>query len=51
MWPAEEFSFPKNHFIKEQPYSTQTLNDSRDQHTGAQFSFLNHMRLKENTNK
>ena len=37
--------------MKEQPYSSQILNDPRVQHRGAQFSFLNRMRPNENTNK
>ena len=37
--------------MKEQPYSSQFLNDLRDQPTGAQFSFLNSLRINEKTNK
>ena len=37
--------------MKEQPYSSQILNDPRVQHAGAQFSFLNRMRPNENTDK
>ena len=37
--------------MKEQTYSSQILNDHRVQHADAQFSFLNRMRRKENTNK
>ena len=37
--------------MKEQPYSSQILNDHRVQHRGAQFSFLNRMLPNENTNK
>ena len=52
MSAAEEFILiPKNQFMKEQPCSSQILNDPRVQHTGAHFSFLNPMRPKENTNK
>ena len=48
MSTAEEFILiPKNQFMKEQPYSSQILNDPRVQHTGAHFSFLNRMRLKK----
>ena len=42
---------PKIQFMKEQPYSSQILNDPRVHHTGAQFSFLNRMRPNENTGK
>ena len=49
---AEEFILiPKNQLMKEQPYSSQNLNDPRVQHRGAQFSFLNRMRPKVNTDK
>ena len=52
METAEEFILiPKNQFMKEQPFSSQILNDPRVQHTGAQFSFLNRMRPTENTKK
>ena len=52
MSTAEEFILiPKNQFMKEQPYSSQILNDPRVQHRGAQFSFLNRMRPNENTEK
>ena len=52
MTTAEEFILiPKNQFIKEQPYSSQILNDPRVQHRGAQFSFLNRMQPNENTDK
>ena len=52
MSTAEEFILiPKNQFMKEQPYSSQILNDPRVQHRGAQFSFLNRMRPNENTDK
>ena len=52
MSTAEEFIWiPKNQFMKEQPYSSQIINDPRVQHAGAQFSFLNHMRPNENTDK
>ena len=34
--------------MKEQPYSSQTLNDAIVQHAGAQFSFLSRMRPNEN---
>ena len=52
MSTAEEFILiPKNQYIKEQPYSSQILNDPRVQHRGAHFSFLNRMRPNENTNK
>ena len=52
MSTAEEFILiPKNQFMKEQPYTSQILNDPSVQHTGAQFSFLNRMRPKENTEK
>ena len=37
--------------MKEQPYFSQILNDPRDQHTGAEFSFLNRMRTNEDTDK
>ena len=37
--------------MKEQPFSSQILNDPRVQHRGAQFSFLNRMRQNKNTNK
>ena len=37
--------------MKEQPYSSQILNDPRAQHTGAQIVFLNRMRPNENTEK
>ena len=43
----EFFLFPKYQFMKEQLYSSQILNDSRVQHTGAQFRFLNRMRPNE----
>ena len=52
MSTAEEFILiSKNQFTKEQPYSSQILNDSRVQHRGAQFSFLNRMLPIENTDK
>ena len=52
MTTAEEFILiPKNQFMKEQPYSSQILNDPRVQHRGAQFSFLNRMRSNENNDK
>ena len=52
MSTAEEFILiPKNQFMKEQPYSSQILNDPRVEHRGAQFSFLNRMRPNENTDK
>ena len=52
MSTAEEFVLmPKNQLIKEQPYSSESLNDPRVQHTGAQFFFLNSMPPNENTNK
>ena len=52
MSTAEEFILiPKNQFMKEQPYSSQILNDPRVLHRGAQFSFLNRMRPNENTDK
>ena len=52
MSTAEVFILiPKNQYMKEQPYSSQNLNDPRVQHRGAQFSFLNRMRPNENTNK
>ena len=52
MSTAEEFILiPKNQFSKEQPYSSQILNDPRVQHRGAQFSFLNRMRPNKNTDK
>ena len=52
MSTAEEFILiPKNQYTKEQPYSSQILNDPRVQHRGIQFSFLNRMRPNENTNK
>ena len=52
MSTAEEFILiPKNQFMKEKPYTSQILNDPSVQHTGAQFSFLNHMRPNENTKK
>ena len=52
MSTAEEFILiPKNQFMKGQPYSSQILNDPRVQHRGAQFSFLNRMRLNENTDR
>ena len=52
MSTAEEFILiPKNQFMKEQAYSSQILNNSRVQHRGAQFSFLNGMRSNENTDK
>ena len=52
MSTAEEFILiPKNQFMKEQPYSSQILNDPRVQHTGAQFSFLNRMRPNESIDK
>ena len=48
----EEFILiPKNQFLKEQPYSSQILNDPRVQHRSAQFSFLNRMRPNKNTDK
>ena len=37
--------------MKEQPHSSQILNDPRVQHRGAQFSFLNRMRPNEKTDK
>ena len=37
--------------MKEQPYSSQILNDTRVQHKGAQFSSFNRMRPNEDTNK
>ena len=37
--------------MKEQPYSSQILIDPRVQHTGAQFSCLNHMQPNESTDK
>ena len=37
--------------MKEQPYSSQILNDPRVQHRGAQFSFLHRMRPNENHDK
>ena len=41
MSTAEEFNLiPKNQFLKEQPYTSQILNDPSVQHTGAQFSFF-----------
>ena len=52
MSTAEEFVLiPKNQFMKEQPYSSQILNDHRVQHTCAQFSSLNRMRKNESTDK
>ena len=52
MSTAEEINLiPKNQFMKEQPYTSQNLNDPSVQHSGAQFSFLNRMRPNENTNK
>ena len=52
MSTAEEFILiPKNQFMKEQPYSSQMLNDPSVQHRGAQFSFLNRMRPNENNDK
>ena len=52
MSTAEELILiPKTQFMKEQPYSSQILNDPRVKHTGAQFSFLNRMRPNENTDK
>ena len=52
MSTAEEFILiPKNQFMKEQPFSSQILNDPRVQHRGAQFSFLNRMRANENNDK
>ena len=52
MSTAEEFILiPKNHYMKEQPYSSQILNDARVQNRAAQFSFLNRMRPNEITNK
>ena len=52
MSTAEEFILiPKTQFMKEQPYSSQILNDPRVQHRRAQFSFLNRMRPNENTDK
>ena len=51
MSTAEKFNLiPKNQFMKEQPYSLQTVNDPRNHHTAAQFSFLSRMRPYENTN-
>ena len=47
----ESILFPKNQFMKEQPYTSQILNDASVQHTGAQFSFLNRMQRNENTKK
>ena len=41
----------KIQFMKEQPYSSEILNDPRVQHTGAQFSFLIRMQPNENTVK
>ena len=50
MSTAEEFILiPKNQFMKEQPYSSQILNDPRVQHRGAQFS--NRRQPNENTEK
>ena len=37
--------------MKEQPYTSQILNDPSVQHTGAQSSFLNRMRPNENNKK
>ena len=37
--------------MKEQPYSSQILNDPRVQHTRAQLCFLNRMRPNESTDK
>ena len=52
MSTAEEFILiPKNHFVKEQPNSSQILNDPRVQLTGAQFPCLKSLRPNENTNK
>ena len=52
MKTVEEFILiPKNQFMKEQPYSSQILNDPRVQHRGAQFSFLNRMRPYESNDK
>ena len=52
MSTAEEFILiPKNQLMKEQPYSSQILNDRRVQHTGAQFSILNRLRKNESTDK
>ena len=52
MSTAEEFILiPKNQFMKEQPYSSQILNDPRVQHRGAQLSFLSRMPPNENTDK
>ena len=52
MSTAEEFILiPKNQLMKEQPYSSQILNDPKVQHTGARISFLNRMRPNENTDK
>ena len=52
MSTAEVFILiPKNQFMKEQPYSSQILNDPRVQHRGVQFSFSNRMRPNENTDK
>ena len=48
---AEFILIPKNQCMKEQPYTSQILNDPSVQHTGAQFSFLNRMRPNENTKK
>ena len=43
------FLIPKNQFMKEQPYTSQILNDPNVQRTGAQICFLNRMRPNENT--
>ena len=52
MSTAEEFILiPKNQFMKEQPYTSQILNDPSVQHTGAHISFLNRMRPNEDTKK
>ena len=37
--------------MKEQPYTSQMLNDPSVQHTGAQFSFFNRMQRNENTKR
>ena len=37
--------------MKEQPYSSQSLNVPRIQHRGGQFSFTNRMQPNENTDK
>ena len=52
MSTAEEvILIPKNQFMKEQPHTSQILNDPSVQHTGAQFSFLIRIRPNENTKK